>query len=184
MGSHLHIEWTQNWAKVKCICGTITKGVCGQKQKCLNYLFSDLFCRNRLWCITMRKCLNELQKEYCEKLKLIALDWKWVTLISCFQMNRLGHSYWVMHKVEGKTHYIFEKLNITSQKSTLFLHFLWSNFRSPVLTSEFLLIKISIHMSDFVLILSLLYYWPFCGSAFVLGCVSAKAKNYSVKLVS
>ena len=39
-------------------------------------------------------------------------------------------------------------------------------------------------MSDFVLILSLLYYWPFGGSAFVLGCASEKAKNYSVKLVS
>ena len=32
-----------------------------------------------------------------------------------------------------------ENLKITSRKSTLFWHFLWSIFRSPVLTSEFLL---------------------------------------------
>ena len=37
-------------------------------------------------------------------------------------------------------------------------------------------------MSDFMLILFLLYYWPFCGSALVLVCVSEKAtkKNYSI----
>ena len=37
-------------------------------------------------------------------------------------------------------------------------------------------------MSDFVLILSLLYCWIFGGSALVLGCASEK--NKSVKLVS
>ena len=92
----------------------------------------------------MRPCLNELQKEYCVKKKFIALDLQWVTLISWFQMNRLGHSSPVMHKVEGKTHTILEKLKIMSGKSTLFWHFLWSIFRSPVLTSEFLSIKIII----------------------------------------
>ena len=50
-----------------------------------------------------RPCLNELQKEYCMKIKLIALDWQWVTLISWCQMNYLGHSSPVMHNVEGKT---------------------------------------------------------------------------------
>ena len=82
--------------------------------------------------LAMRPCLNELQKEYC------------VTLISRVQMNRLGHSSPVMHKDEGKTHTILEKLKIASGKSTLFWHFLWSIFRSPVLTSEFLLIQILI----------------------------------------
>ena len=44
-----------------------------------------------------RPCLNELQKEYCVKIKLIALDWQWVTLISWCQMNRDGHSFPVKH---------------------------------------------------------------------------------------
>ena len=34
-------------------------------------------------------------------------------------------------------------------------------------------------MSDFVLILPSLYYWPF---GFVLSCMSEKEKNYSVNL--
>ena len=71
----------------------------------------------------MRPCLNELQKEYCMKVKLIALDWQWVTLITWCQMNRRGHSSPVMHTVEGKTHTILEKLKITSEKPTLFWHF-------------------------------------------------------------
>ena len=81
---------------------------------------------NQWWAVCvllMRPCLNELQKEYCVKIKLVALDWQWVTLIFWCQMNRLGHSSRVMHKVEGKTHKFFEKLKITSQKSTLFGHF-------------------------------------------------------------
>ena len=89
----------------------------------------------------MWPCLNELQKEYCVKIKLIALDWQWVTLISWCQMNRLGHSSPVMHKVQGKTHTVLEKLKITSGKSTSFRLFSKSIFRSPMLTSEFLLIK-------------------------------------------
>ena len=114
----------------------------------------------------MRPCLNELQKEYCVKTKVIALDWQWVTLRSWCQMNRNGHSSPVKHKVEGKPpsiklkanhrnghsspvkhkvkgkpHKILEKLKITSGKSTLFGHFLWSIFRSPVFTSVFLLIQ-------------------------------------------
>ena len=37
----------------------------------------------------MRQCLNELQKEYCVKTKLIALDWQWVTLRSlCCEWKR------------------------------------------------------------------------------------------------
>ena len=32
-------------------------------------------------------------------------------------------------------------------------------------------------MSDFVLILPSLYYWPFGGSAFDLGCMSEKTKK-------
>ena len=39
-------------------------------------------------------------------------------------------------------------------------------------------------MSDFVLILSLLYRWIFDNSAFVLGRASEKEKNKSVMLVS
>ena len=130
----------------------------------------------------------ELQKEYCVKIKLIALEWQWVTLISWCQMNHLGHSSRVMHKLEGKTHNIFEKLKITSQKSTLFGHFVVKYFQITCVDIWFFLNKIVIpytsHMSDFLLILPLLYYWPFGGSAFVLGCASEKAKNYSVKLLS
>ena len=89
----------------------------------------------------MRQCLNELQKEYCVKTKVIAPDWKWVTLRSWCQMNRNGHSSPVKHKVEVKPNKIFEKLKITSRKSTLFGHFLSSIFRLPVFTSIFLFIK-------------------------------------------
>ena len=54
-----------------------------------------------------RPFLNDLQKEYCVMIKLIALDWQWVTLISWCQINRLGHTSPVMHKIVGKTHDIF-----------------------------------------------------------------------------
>ena len=87
-----------------------------------------------------RPCLNELHKEYCVKTKVIALGWLWVTLISWCQMNRNGHSSPVQHKVEVKPYKIFEKLKITYRKSTLFGHFFWGIFRSPVFTSVFLLI--------------------------------------------
>ena len=70
-----------------------------------------------------RPCMNELQKEYCVKIKLIALDWQWVTLISWCQMNRDIHSSPAIHKVEGETHYFCEKLKITPWKSTLFWRF-------------------------------------------------------------
>ena len=136
-----------------------------------------------------RPCLIELQKEYCVKIKLIALDWQWVTLISWCQMNRLGHSSPVMHKIEGKTHNILEKLKITSGKSTLFWHFLWSIFRSPVLISEFLLIK---NNNTPILHTCLTSCWScLCSTTghsvvqFFFGCyASEKAKNYSVMLVS
>ena len=88
-----------------------------------------------------RPCLNELQKEYCVKTKVIALDWQWVTLRSWCQMNRNGHSSPVKHKVEGKQKNILEKLMITSGKSTFFGHFFVKYFRSPVFTSVFLLIQ-------------------------------------------
>ena len=39
----------------------------------------------------IRQCLNKLQKEYCVKTKIIALDWSWC------QMNRNGHSSPVKH---------------------------------------------------------------------------------------
>jgi hypothetical protein len=71
----------------------------------------------------VRQYLSELQKKYCVKTKLIALDWQWLTLRSWCQMNRNGHSSPVKHKVEGKPHKILEKLKITSGKSTLFGHF-------------------------------------------------------------
>ena len=77
----------------------------------------------------MRPCLNELQKEYCVKTKVLALDWQWVTLRWWCQMNRNGHSSPVKHKVEGKPHNILEKLKITSGKSTLFGHFFVKYFK-------------------------------------------------------
>ena len=77
----------------------------------------------------MRPCLNELQKEYCMKIKLIALDWQLETLIFWCQMNRLGHSSLIMYKVEGKTHTILEKLKILSGKSILFWHFFVNYFQ-------------------------------------------------------
>ena len=70
-----------------------------------------------------RQCLNELQKEYCAKTKVLALDWQWVTLRSRCQMNHNSYSSPVNNKVEGKPHQILEKLKITSGKSTLFGHF-------------------------------------------------------------
>ena len=73
--------------------------------------------------INMRPCLNNLQKEYCVKIKVIALDWQWVTLRSWRQMNRNGHSSPVKNKVEGKPHKVLEKWKITSGKSNLFGHF-------------------------------------------------------------
>ena len=60
----------------------------------------------------MRPCLNELQKEYCVKIKLLALDRKHVTLMSWCQMSRDIHSSpLVMHKVEGK-HIIFGEIEV------------------------------------------------------------------------
>ena len=77
----------------------------------------------------MRPCLNVLQKEYWVRIKLIALDWQWVTQISWCKMNRLGHRSPVMNKFVGITHDIFEKLKITSWKSTLFWHFFVKYFQ-------------------------------------------------------
>ena len=62
----------------------------------------------------MRPCLNELQKEYCVKTKVIALDCQWVTHRSWCQMNRNGHSSPVNHKVEGKPHFFVKYFLVTS----------------------------------------------------------------------
>ena len=88
-----------------------------------------------------RPCLNELQKEYCVKTKVIVLDWQWVPLRSRCQMIRNCHSSPVKNKVEGKPHKILKKLKIMSGKSTLFGHFFVKYFRSPVFISVFLLIQ-------------------------------------------
>ena len=77
----------------------------------------------------MRPCLNELQKEYCVKIKLIALNLQWVTLISWCQMNRLGHSSPVFNNTEGKTQKLLKKLKITSRKCTYFWLFLMKYFQ-------------------------------------------------------
>ena len=136
----------------------------------------------------MKLRLNEFQKEVCMKRKIIALDWHWLTLRSWCQMNQNGLSSSVKHKVEGKTHNILENLKITSKKSTLFGHFLWSIFWSPVFTSVCLFIQrfypYNSHMSGFVLIMSLLYCCLFDGYDLILGCASEKEKNNSVQLVS
>ena len=85
---------------------------------------SDRHRRWELFSISRRSrgsCLNEFQKKYCIKTKLIALDWQWVTLRSwtwC-QMNHNCPSSSVENKIEGKTYKSFEKLLITSKKSTL-----------------------------------------------------------------
>ena len=76
----------------------------------------------------MRPCLNKLETEYCVKIKVIALDWQWVTLRSRCQMNCNSHSYTVKNKVENKPHQSLEKLKITSGKSTIFGHFLVKYF--------------------------------------------------------
>ena len=76
----------------------------------------------------LRPCLNELQKDYCMKTKVIALDWQWVTLRSWCQMNRNGDSSPVKYKVDGKPHKILEKLKITSGKYALFGHFFGKYF--------------------------------------------------------
>ena len=81
----------------------------------------------------MTPCLNELQKEYSMKTKVIALDWQWVTLRSWWQMNRNGHSSPVKHNSEDKPH-----KNLENQPYLDI--FLWRIFRSPVFTSVFLFI--------------------------------------------
>ena len=145
---------------------------------CWCKLFGFLVLNNYKVC--RRQCLNELQKEYCVKTKVIALDGQWVTLRLWCQMNRNGHSSPVKHKVEGKKLKILGRLKITSGKSTLFGIFLWSIFMSPVFTSVFLYkwhYPYTSHMADFVLILTSLYCWIFGGSALVLGHASEKEKK-------
>ena len=66
--------------------------------------------------LNWRPCLNDIRKEFCMKTKLIALDWKWVTLISWCQINRGVHRSPEMHNVEGKTHNCLEKSKVTSWK--------------------------------------------------------------------
>ena len=117
----------------------------------------------------MRQCLNDLQKEYCVKTKLIALDWQWVTLRSWCQMNRKGHSSPGKHYVEGKPHESLEKLKIICGNQPNLEKILWSIFRSLVLTYVFLLIQIIITLYftqvwlrlDLVFALLLAIWW-FC----------------------
>ena len=128
--------------------------------------------------------------EYCVKIKLIALDWQWVTLISWCQMNCLGHCPPVMHKVEGKTHTILEKLKITSGKSTLFWHFfvkyfqitcvnIWIYLNKNNNTSIFTHVWLCVDLI-FALLVAIRWFNSFWG-----GCESEKAKkNYGIKLVS
>ena len=54
--------------------------------------------------------MNELQKEYCVKRKLVSLDWQWGTLIYWIQTNRDNNSSPVMHQVEGKIHKNFTEI--------------------------------------------------------------------------
>ena len=111
----------------------------------------------------------------------IALDWQWVTLRSWCQMNRNFYSSPVKHKVEGKPHKTFEKLKRTSEKSTLFGHFLWSIFRWHVFTYIFFLIRIILPLYfthvwlcvGYVFALLLAIWW-FC---FGFGDVSEKEKT-------
>ena len=84
---------------------------------------------------------NTVQKEYCVKIKLKALDWQWVTMISWCQINCLGHNFPVMHKIKSKTHIIFGEFKGNIWKINLFL---WNIFRFPVLTPYFLLIQMII----------------------------------------
>ena len=129
--------------------------------------------------------MNELQKEYCVKIKLIALDWQWVTLISWCQINHDIHSSPAMHKVEGETHYFLEKLKIMPWKLTLFWRFFVKLFCSHLYFSKYKwYYPNTSHMSDFVLIFFSLYCWLFNDSALVLGPASEKDKNNSVQLVS
>ena len=142
-------------------------------------------------CINLlrRPCLNELQKEYCVKIKLIALDWQWVTMISWCQMNRLGHSSPVMPKVEGKTYTILEILKITSGKSTLF----WKKFvKYFQITCVDIWVSQNKNNNTPIFHTCLTSCWScLCSTTghsvikfFWGGCASEKAKNYSVQLVS
>ena len=60
----------------------------------------------------LRPCLNEWQKDYRVKIKLISLTWQLVTLISWNQKMREIHSSPVMHNVEGKPQLLLEKLSL------------------------------------------------------------------------
>ena len=130
-----------------------------------------------------RPCLNELQKKYCVKTKVIALEWQWVTLRSWCQMNRNGHSSQIKHKVYGKPHKILEKLKIMSGKSTLFGHFLWS--------ISCVHICISLNTNDITPILytCLTLYWSYLRSTggylvILLLFWVVPVKKESIKLVS
>ena len=141
----------------------------------------------------MRLCMNELQKEYWVKIKLIALDWQWVTLISWGQMNRLGHSSSVMYNVEGKTHQLLEILKITSRKYTEFQKMLMKYFQITWVDIHISLNKnvntpIPLypythvwHCVDLVFALLLAIWWIRFGFG---SCGWKTKKNYTVKLGS
>ena len=111
-----------------------------------------------------------------------------LTMISCCQMNCLGHSSPVMHKVEGKTHTILEKLKIMSGKSTLFWNFFVEYFH---ITCVDIWISLNKNNNTTILHTCLTSCWSCLFSTtshlvvtFFGGVVRVKKKNnYSVKLV-
>ena len=130
--------------------------------------------------------MNELKKEYCVKIKLIAHDWQCVTLISWFQMNHYVHSSPDLHKVEGEHIFFLEKLKITPWKSLLFWCFfcevISNHFCSHLYFSKYKWYYFNTsHMCDLVFALLLAIWW-FC---FGFGsCEWKRQKNNSVQLFS
>ena len=98
------------------------------------------------------------------------------------QMNRLGHSSPAMHKVEGKTHTILEKLKITSGKSTLFWYLVVKYFQ---ITCVDILISLNKNNNTPILHTCLTLCWScLCSTTghsvvkfFLGGCASAKVKK-------
>ena len=93
--------------------------------------------------------MNELQKEYCVKIKLIALDWQWVTLISWCQMNRDIDSSPAIHKMEGETHFFLEKLRIRPWKSTFFWRFFCEVISDHFCSHLFFFLKIQMILPQY-----------------------------------
>ena len=110
----------------------------------IEIVFHVGFCSPQSSAVHMRPCLNESQKEYCVKTKLMALDCNLVTLVSWCIMNRDIHNSPVMHKVEDKTLFFYSWKH--HEKLPIFLFYLRSIFKSTVFISVFLLIKMIIRL--------------------------------------